>query len=86
MPADKEFADGIYVKAPHENAPDFVKFRISLKREDVIQWLSKKDGECINLDVKESQGGKWYCQVDTWEPKQKPSAKKLTGPDDDLPY
>lgn len=86
MPADKEFADGIYVKAPHENAPDFVKFRISLKREDVLGWLAKKDGEWVNLDVKESQGGKWYCQVDTWVPKEKPSAKKLTGPDDDLPY
>jgi len=69
---EKEFAQGLYVKTAHPNSPDFVKFRISLKREDLIEWLAKKDGEWINLDVKEGfkedeHGNKqWYAEVDNW--------------------
>lgn len=68
MSDDIEFARGVYFKAPAENAPDFVYGKISLKRQDLIDWLSEKDGEWVNLDVKESRGGKIYCSVDTWKP------------------
>lgn len=65
---DIQFAEGVYFKAPAENAPDFVFGKISLKRQQVIDWLSGLDGEWVNLDVKESKGGKIYCSVDTWKP------------------
>ncbi len=68
MSDDIEFAQGIYFKPPSENAPSFVHGKISLKRQDLIEWLSAKDGEWVNLDVKESKGGKIYCAVDTWKP------------------
>ncbi len=65
---DVEFVDGLIVKQPHPNAPDFVKAKISIKREDLLQWLQNKKDEWINIDIKESKTGKWYAQVDTWQP------------------
>ena len=68
---DIEFVDGLIVKAPKDGAPDFVKCSISIKRKDLGNWLRNKDEEWINIDVKESKGGKWYCAVDNWKKEQK---------------
>lgn len=68
MSDEKEFINGLIVKAPNENAPEYVKAKISIRRAELIAWLETKDGEWINADVKVSQGGKWYAQVDTWKP------------------
>ena len=65
---DKEFVNGLIVKAPHEKAPDFVKADISSKREDLIEWLSNKQDDWININIKESKGGKWYAEVNDWKP------------------
>jgi hypothetical protein len=67
---EAEFINGLIVKAPHENAPEYVKAKLSIKREELIAWLQSKDGEWINADVKVSQGGKWYAAVDDWKPNQ----------------
>ena len=61
------FVNGLSASAPHENAPSFVKARLSIKRDAMIDWL-KAQPEWINADVKESRGGKWYCAVDDWKP------------------
>lgn len=86
---DIEFVDGLLVKAPHPKAPDFVKAQISIKVEDLGKWLRAKykgslenDG-WINIDVKESKGGKWYCAVSTFKPKDKP---KPSSEADDIPF
>ena len=68
MADDIEFIDGLIVKPPHENAPDFVICKLSFKREELIEWLQGKDGDWINADVKESKGGKYYASVDNWKP------------------
>ena len=90
-----EFVDGLFVKAPHEKAPDFVKAQISIKVEDLGKWLRAKykgsleNEGWINLDVKESKGGKWYASVSNYKPKkeepagEKPKAKL---PEDDIPF
>lgn len=65
-----EFVDGLIVKAPHDNAPEYVKAKLSIKREELIAWLESKEGDWINLDVKEAQSGKWYASVDNWRPNQ----------------
>lgn len=65
---DPEFVDGLIIKAPRSGAPEFVKGSISIKREELIGWLSQKSDEWINLDIKESRGGKWYAQINTWKP------------------
>jgi len=67
---DKDFAKGLFVK---DSNVDFVKFKISIKKEEFTQWykekLQNKDEDWINLDVKESKEGKWYTEVNTWKPK-----------------
>ena len=68
--SDIEFAGGIFPKAPHPRAPDFVKGQIRIKIDDAISFLeSKRDSgkNWIDLDVKESRGGKWYASVNTWQ-------------------
>ncbi len=65
---DVKFVKGLLVKAPSEKAPDFVKAKISMKRVELIEWLQNETDEWINADVKVSQGGKWYAQVDNWRP------------------
>ena len=83
--SDVEFPKGIFFKAPHENAPDFVKGSISIKVAELQEWLSTKQTEWVNLDLKVSQEGKTYCQVNTWKPKaEKPAGKPFV--DDDVPF
>ena len=66
--SDNKFIGGLIVKAPNERAPDYVKGRISIKREELIAWLQSEQGEWINADIKVSHGGKWYAAVDDWKP------------------
>lgn len=68
MSNDTKFIDGLIVKAPNERAPEYVKAKLSIKREELIAWLQSQSGEWINADVKVSQGGKWYAAVDEWKP------------------
>ena len=65
---EKIFVDGLMAKKPRDQAPDWVKCNISIKRESLIAWLSAENKEWINVQVCESKGGKWYAEVDTWEP------------------
>ena len=95
---DKQFIPGLYVKPPHEKAPDYVKCKISLKRAEVAAYLASQSEEWINLDVKVSKDGKWYAEVNTWKPQgkdedvkkpeQKPQANHVTDDfvDDDIPF
>jgi len=68
MSNDTQFITGLIVKAPNERAPEYVKAKLSIKREELIGFLQQQTGDWINADIKVSQGGKWYAQVDTWKP------------------
>lgn len=68
MSNETKFIDGLIVKAPNENAPEYVKAKLSIKREELIAWLQRQSGEWINADIKVSQGGKYYAAVDDWKP------------------
>ena len=72
MADEIEFVNGLIVKSPHANAPDFVKCAISIKVADLSEWLAGKDEEWVNVDVKESKGGRWYASVSKFKPKDKP--------------
>ena len=91
MDNNLEFADGLIFKLPRENAPDFIKGSISIKRVELIKWLTNKNDEWINLDLKVGQSGKSYASVNNWKPDNKStiptvdvSAKAESG--DDLPF
>lgn len=95
MSDEIEFVNGMIVKAPHQNAPDFVKAAISIKVADLSEWLSQRDEEWVNIDVKESKGGKWYASVSTFKPKQREEQQQERKPganvpdaeyDDDIPF
>jgi hypothetical protein len=68
MSNETKFIDGLIVKAPHERAPEYVKAKLSIKREELIAWLQAQTSEWINADIKVSQGGKYYAAVDDWKP------------------
>ena len=84
MAEEIEFPKGLIVKAPRDNAPDFVKCAISIKVADLTEWLATKDDEWINIDVKESKGGKWYAAVSHFRPKQQ-NAPQETKPGANVP-
>ena len=88
---DLEFVDGLIVKAPHERAPDFVKASISIKVAELKEWLDGRDTEWVNVDVKESRGGKWYAAVSQFKTKAKAEKPKLgsratRADDEDIPW
>lgn len=68
MSEEIEFVSGLIFKPPSEKAPDYVFGNISIKRLELIQWLSDREGDWVNVDVKESKGGKVYCAVSNWKP------------------
>jgi hypothetical protein len=95
---DKVFANGLIAKKPHMNAPDFVKVGLSFKMVEFIEWAREHqvDG-WINVQVKESKGGKWYAEKDTFTPSKKEEyqtgasqAKAAMAPptdfEDDIPF
>jgi len=75
--ADKVFTDGMIIKwlGPNDpnrrqNAPDFILGQISFKVDDIVKCLQANNNNgWVNVDIKRSQGGKVYSEVDTWKPK-----------------
>ena len=69
MENTKVFADGFIFKR-NETAPEFVIGGISVKVDEATKFLSvnAKNG-WVNLDVKQSKGGKYYMELNTFEPK-----------------
>ena len=72
MSDEKIFVDGMIVKR-NDNAPDFVICNLSLKGKELVDFMRQhqKDG-WVNVQIKRSQGGKLYAELDTWEPSQQP--------------
>ena len=92
MAEEKIFADGFSFKR-NDNAPEFVVGRMSIKVEDAIVWMkSNAKNGWVNLDVKQSKGGKYYCELDTWEAKPKneqpnhPEPVAVQEEEDELPF
>jgi hypothetical protein len=67
MSEEKVFIKGMTVKAPRENAPSFVKASIGINIKDLVAFLGGFHSEWINIDIKESKGGKWYAELNTWQ-------------------
>jgi len=70
MANEKEFIQGMIVKAPNDNAPEYVKAKLSFRVKEMIAFLQTIDDEWLNADIKISQGGKWYAERDNWKPNQ----------------
>jgi hypothetical protein len=77
---EKVFAEGFVFKR-NEKAPDFVVGSVSVKVDEAIAFLKKheKNG-WMNMDVKTSQGGKYYMELNTFEPKAQSPAPASAEP------
>lgn len=92
MISDGQFPKGLFIKAPREGAPDFVKGTLSLKLGEAKAYLDTLHGEWVNFDIKTAkESGKWYLQLNTWKPEEnKPKAsatvKQLFKDDQIIPF
>jgi len=73
--SDKVFLDGIRAKRVSENAPEWIKMKLSINRTQLISWLQNQTGDWIDIDIKESRSGNLYCEVDNWKPENKKDEK-----------
>lgn len=73
---EKVFADGFIAKR-NEQAPEYVIVNLSVKVSEAMEFLNRNqsNGWC-NMQVKRSQGGKLYVELDTWKPTQGDHAKE----------
>lgn len=69
---EKQFTKGLFFNKPNEKAPDFVKGSLSINVHEFTQWLeqNKNAKGYVNIDLKESQQGKFYAEKNSWEPTQ----------------
>lgn len=72
MSQEKIFPNGLVYKEPRPNAPAWVKASLSFKVADFIAFLQKHQTNSgwVNVDVKESKGGKLYCELNDYKPKR----------------
>ena len=72
---DNAFIDGLFVFAPRENTPSFVKAVISIRPDEFTKWLEANKGKVndkgfLPIQILESKGGKWYAKVNDFKPTQ----------------
>jgi hypothetical protein len=85
MSNEKQFIDGLIFKKPKEGAPAFIKGSISIKVEELKAFLDKHQSNgWVNIDLKESQGNKYYAELNTWKPEQKPNNNQAEQPQEDI--
>ena len=82
---ENNLVEGLWVDAPREGAPGFVKGKISINAK-FIDWYNANKNEkgYVNIDLLESKEGKWYSKLNDW----KPTTEGVTsgGTDDDIPF
>ena len=57
MSEERDFVNGMIVKKPNSNAPDWVKAKVSIKLDDFKGWIGgfvkdNPNDERINIDIK----------------------------------
>ena len=89
---EKVFAQGLIAKR-RDQAPEFVTCSLSIKVDEFKEFLdTHADKGWVNLNVKKSQGGKYYAELDTWKPNKEanqdaPKASTANAePEGDLPF
>ena len=79
-----EFPKGLFANKPGEKAPDFIKAKLNIDREELIAWL-KDQPEKVNIDIRESKDGtKWFAAVNDWKPEKRNQEAAPQG--EDLPF
>ncbi len=71
---EKVFAKGFWFERPHQNAPSWVKGRMSVKVEEALEWLEthKSERGYVNMQLLLAKDGdKLYFVLDEFVPKPK---------------
>lgn len=77
------FPKGMIFKRPNENAPTFIKGKISFKVDEFIEFLQEHDNKgWVNIDLLQSKENKLYLKLDDW--KKEDTEEKIKT--DDLPF
>jgi hypothetical protein len=98
MSDERTFANGFFFKK-RPNAPSFVEGNLSIKVKDALETLrdNVNDAGYVNIVIKVSKGGAFYCEIDNYDPKKaykkkqyepKPKTKKEKNDaeDEDIPF
>ena len=87
---EKEFPKGIRFYEPSERAPKFIRGSISVNVNEFFLWAEQHKNErgYLNLDVKESKGGKVYVDLNTYQPGNRTVKPPVVEEeeDGDMPY
>ena len=91
MSEERDFVNGMIIKKPNDNAPEWVKAKMSIKLDDFKGWIggfvkANPDDEWINIDIKESKKGNLYAERNTYKAEKKDSAAPAAKETDDIPW
>jgi hypothetical protein len=66
-----DFVKGLNVSR-NDNAPDFIICKVGVRCNDFFEYMkaNEKNG-WLNFEIKLSKNGKYYAELDTWEPNQR---------------
>lgn len=91
--ADKQFLDGIRAFRPNEKAPEYVIANLVINVSELESFLKKQTNNEVKVDLKRSQKGSFYLEVNSWQPKttnaqptSNASTANINEPLDDLPF
>ena len=60
------FVSGLFVYPPNENTTHFIKCKIELRRDMLLEYLNNTSKDKIKLDVKENEKG-FYAEVNNYK-------------------
>ena len=85
--ADKIFVEGMYFEKPNDKAPEFVKGKISVNALRFYNFMEKhkNGGGYVNIDLKKSREGKYYLELNTYQPKKEYKEPEIVL-DDESPF
>lgn len=63
----ENYIKGIFFNKASDKAPEFVKGNITIKRQTLIEELSKMTEDTIKLDCLISREDKGYLKINTWK-------------------
>lgn len=69
---EKQFVQGMFYREPSDKAPKWVKGNLSFRVKEFTEFLMAQEDErgWVNIDLKESKGGKIYAEVNTYKPQK----------------
>ena len=80
MSESKNFVDGLFIKDRTDRTPDFVLASYSINIANFRKWLEENEQHAVkgwlNIDIKKSQTGKKYAELNTYKPPVQEEAVK----------